>query len=320
MEGLRFAREVLARETWLPTPLLEAQATGRRLGLELWLKREDCTPIGSFKLRGAMVTVARYADRVPDAGVYVASAGNYGLAIALAARRRNIRVTVVAPRGATPSKLERIELCGATVVSEGDDFDAAKEFARRAAAAAGASFWEDGLIEEMAWGAATIATELLAHPSAWDYVLVPVGNGSLIKGIGAVMKAKSPQTAVIGLVPSGAPAMAAALQGRRWDPDSPIRTLADGLAVRVPIGSIVDDLRSLVDQVWVVQESDLLPAVRSLMELEQVLAEPSAAITVAAAAERRAEMAGRRVAAILTGSHLRASLLSEVARAPMLVT
>ena len=315
MTTLQFANDVLKNEPWVPTPLLPAQTIGGRLGVELWLKREDCTPVGSFKLRGALVSMARRGDEMKSRGVYVASAGNYGLAMAVAGQRRGVAVTVVVPLGATPSKLERIRLSGAAVIEHDADFDGAKEFARSAAADAGAAFWEDGIIEEMAHGAATIAQELLTHPDPWNHVLVPVGNGSLIKGIATVFKEEHPATQVIGLVPSGAPSMAQGIRGEPWDESAPMDTVADGLAVRVPIRPIVQELTALVDDVWLVDDGKLLPAVLSLMELEQVMVEPSAAITMAGLADHHLELSGKRVVAIITGAHLRHSLMSELVTA-----
>ena len=182
MKGLELALSVLREEAWLPTPLLPAATIGCRLGVELWLKREDCTPVGSFKIRGALVAMSSLGHQITETGVYVASAGNYGLAIAFAGQRHNVKVTVAVPENATPSKMERIRMCGAELIQYGNDFDAAKGYARAIAAKAGAPFWEDGVIGEMAFGAATIAAELLTHTDRWDYVLVPVGNGSLMKG------------------------------------------------------------------------------------------------------------------------------------------
>ena len=309
---IEFAASLIEAEPWTPTPLLQAHAISRRLDAEVWLKREDCTPIGSFKLRGAITTAGALADGVPDAGVYVASAGNYGLAIVYACARYGIPVTVVAPEGATPSKLERIRLLGGTVETYGNDFDVAKGYAKEKAREAGGAFWEDGVIEEMATGAGTIATELLRHPEPWDMVVVPLGNGSLIKGIAQEMKRCSPSTKTIGVVADGAPSMAQALLGQTWDESTPVDTLADGLAVRVPIPKIVGELIGLVDEVWTVSEPDILPAVKTLMELEQVLAEPSAATPIAALADHREEIRGKRIAAIVSGAHLSMSLLPDL--------
>jgi threonine dehydratase len=312
MEGLTYARRVLSKEAWVPTPLLPAAALSQRLGAEVWLKREDCTPVGSFKLRGALVTMARLSRSIPKAGVYVASAGNYGLAIAEAGRWKGVRVTVFVAEGANPSKVARIKGAGARVVHHGEDFDAAKEHCREQAARDGAAFWEDGVVQEMALGAATIASELLEH-GRWDYVLVPLGNGSLIKGVASVFKEQSPRTKVVALVSTGAPAMAQGLMGQRWDETAPIASEADGLAVRIPIKPMVKELRSLVGETWLIEEKLLLPAVATLMEMEQVMVEPSAAICAAAMATHKRELAGKRAVGILTGAHLRWSLMPKVA-------
>ena len=111
-----------------------------------------------------------------------------------ACARYGIPVTVIAPEGATPSKLYRIRLLGGTVETHGRDFDVAKEYAKEKARKFGGVFWEDGVIEEMATGAGTIATELLRDQEPWDMVVVPLGNGSLIKGIAQEMKRRSPDT------------------------------------------------------------------------------------------------------------------------------
>ena len=310
---IEFAASLIEAEPWTPTPLLQAHAIGRRLDADVWLKREDCTPIGSFKLRGAITTAGALASEVSAAGVFVASAGNYGLAIVYACARYGIPVTVVAPEGATPSKLERIRLLGGTVETHGLDFDVAKGYAKEKAREAGGVFWEDGVIEEMATGAGTIATELLRGTEPWDMVIVPLGNGSLIKGIAQEMKRRSPDTKIVAVVPEGAPSMAQALRGQAWDESASVDTLADGLAVRVPIPKIVEELTGLIDDVWTVSESDILPAVRSLMELEQVFAEPSAATPIAAMVGHPDEVRGKRVAAIVTGAHLSMSLLPKIA-------
>ena len=147
------------------------------------------------------------------------------------------------------------------------DFDVAKEYAKEKARQFGGVFWEDGVIEEMATGAGTIATELLRDPEPWDMVVVPLGNGSLIKGIAQEMKRRSPDTEIVAVVPEEAPAMAQALLGQQWDESAPVNTLADGLAVRIPIPRIVEELIELIDDVWTVAESDIIPAVKTLMEL-----------------------------------------------------
>ena len=311
-KAMQFAQSVLSKEFWTPTPLLKAETISDCLGINLWIKREDCTPIGSFKLRGALVTVESRIHELTDRGVYVASAGNYGIAIASACYRQGVPVTVVVPRGATESKVNRIRLYGAKIIEHGDDFDAAKEFSESLARAAKAEFWEDGVVEEMANGAASIGMELTSSGMAWDYVVVPVGNGSLIKGVAQAINAVNPSTRIIGVVPSGAPAMAHAIRGEVWDQSVLTDSVADGLAVRVPIMSIVEEIREIIDDVWLVDEAEILSAVRSLFELEQVLSEPSGAAWLPGIVSRQHELVGKRVVGIVTGSHLKPILMQNL--------
>ena len=299
--------------------MLPAATLGSRLDLDLWLKREDCSPIGSFKLRGMLVTVARRAAEVGPAGVYAASAGNYGLAVAEACRRSGIRATIMLPEEATPSKVERIKLTGAEVMQYGRDFDAAKDYARSEAARNGAAFWEDGVVEEMSYGSSTIAAEIIESGPPFDYVLVPLGNGSLLRGIASLFKELCPQTSVVGLVSTASPAMGQAMMGEAWDSRTHVDTVADGLAVREPILPIVEELKPLVDQVWFVREELLLPSVRCLIETEQVMVEPSSAITVAGLVQHRDRIDGGRVAAVLTGAHLRPDLIPAAMSGPPLL-
>ena len=312
-EGISQAASVLAGESWIPTPLMPAKGIGNRLGIDLWFKREDLTPVGSFKLRGAIVTMSNLRHTVPAKGVYVASSGNYGLAIAFAGQRHSVPVTVFLPDKSVSSKMEGIDLCGALIVQHGEDFDAAKDFARESAARDGAVFWEDGSIEEMALGAGTIGTELVDYVESWDYVIVPLGNGSLAKGVSTVVTECCPDTRVIGVVSSAAPAMYHAILGEGLDESTPTDTLADGLAIRVPISGIVEELKTLLSDVWMVEESALLPAVRSLMDLEQLMAEPSSASLMVAIVDHARELAGKKVAAVITGAHLPVSLLPRIA-------
>jgi len=309
MEWLRYAEGIIKGESWAPTPLLPAATLSHKLGVDLWFKREDCTPIGSFKFRGALVCMDKLGDLLSDKGVYVASAGNYGIAIAEAGRRFGIPVNVVVPENATPSKKDRIRLCGANLIVHGDDFDDSKQFARDLSTKDGGSFWEDGVVTEMSYGAGTIASEILEQDPNWDVVLVPLGNGSLIKGIASVIKKTHPDTKIIGLVPSGSPAMYEAFKDMLIDGSAESLTYADGLGVRIPISDITEEIKTLVDDVWLVEEENLLPAVNTLIKLEQIITEPSAAISVAALAENIVGLRGKKVVAIITGSLLNMGML-----------
>ena len=311
-ENLKQTYDILKSEDWLPTPLLRSRI-GTQLNSEIWLKREDCSPIGSFKLRGGLTAMSSNKNSLENTAVYVASAGNYGLAIAEAGKRHGVAVTVFVSNNANPSKIRCILETGAQVVHHGEDFDAAKEYGKQAAIKDRAEFWEDGVVPEMSYGAATIADELInSNNIDWDIILVPIGNGSLIKGIASVFKEIKPSSKIIGLVTSGAPVMQKAITGQNFDINKPTKTEADGLEVRIPIMKISEEISHLIDDIWIIPESMLLPAVKTLMEFDQVMAEPSAAITIAACFENKKFIAGKKVAAIITGSHLKSSLLSQL--------
>ena len=213
MQNSNQINDIISNQNWTPTPFYKATSLSNKLNLNLWLKREDCTPIGSFKIRGALIAMDSLGDSIPDTGVCVASAGNYGLAISTAGQFHGIKTTVFVPENATESKVEKIRLSGATVIQKGSDFDTAKNMARKYAESNKMLFWEDGVLNEMVCGSSAIAREIISVSQDWDYIIVPVGNGSLIKGIAQEIKKTLPSTKVLGLVPSGSPAMYQALTG-----------------------------------------------------------------------------------------------------------
>lgn len=319
VNDLILAEKILSKEDWIPTPLLPALTIGNKLAIDLWLKREDCSPTGSFKLRGALVTMESLKTMDSEQEVIVASSGNYGLSMAMAGEKHGIPITVVVPENSSPAKLGRLLLCKATVIKHGKDFDYAKEFAKTVASRQSAVFLEDGVIEGMSIGASTIAEELIAHSNNWDVVLVPIGNGSLIKGIARKFRSHNPSTKIVGLVPEGAPAMGNAISGKTWDYNAMVETCADGLAVRIPVQGIVEELKPLVDEIWPISDYKIRSAIRSLIELEHVIAEPSAAITIAGLLDHKHEMVGKKIVAIITGAHLDPSLIPTVFTTPRLI-
>lgn len=293
------------------TPQFTDSALSRRIGRELIVKLETCNPIRSFKGRGAdyfMREVAR------DKEVVCASAGNFGQAIAYTALARGIGVTVFCARTANPVKVARMRELGATVRSAGDDFDAAKTAARAYAGEHPARlFVEDGAEPRIAEGAGTIAVELAtAGP---DVVLVPVGNGALINGIGCWLRAHAPATRIVGVCAASAPAMA-----RSWRSGTPVttasaETIADGVAVRVPVPSAVEAMRAYVDDMVLVEEDDLRAALRVARDTLGLILEPAGALGIAAATryDRDHDLT---TATIVTGSNFSEDLLAELTTTP----
>lgn len=286
---------------FLHTPQFVCEPLGNELGVRLALKVETLNPIRSFKGRGADLLVSLVAPGTP---LVCASAGNFGQAMAYACRKRNVPLTVYAGTTANPLKVERMRALGANVILYGEDFDAAKTEARRVAEESGLRFVEDGLDVETLEGAGTIGLEWLSLPEALDAVLIPLGNGALFTGVARVLKARSPRTRTIAVQAAGAPAMVESWRQGRVVTHDRIDTIADGIGVRVPIPQAVEELRGLVDDALLVSEEAIVRGMKLLHRHAGVVAEPSAAVGVAALLESPAHFRGRKVGTIVCGGNL----------------
>jgi threonine dehydratase len=284
------------------TPQFVSEPLSERLGLTVVLKVECVNPIRSFKGRGTDYLLLRLGPQ-PD-GLVCASAGNFGQGMAYAARKRGVRMTVFAATTANPLKIERMRALGANVVLEGQDFDDAKEGALRHASETGAFYVEDGLLGPIAEGAGTIALELGRLQQPVDACLVPLGNGSLINGMGLWFKRFSPATRVIAVCPVGAPAMELSWRAGKPVSTATMDTIADGIAVRIPVPEALEIMRGAVDEVMLVSDTDLIEAMRWLHRDAGLVVEPAGAAGIAAVAKRREELTGKRVAVPLTGGNV----------------
>jgi threonine dehydratase len=239
-----------------PTPLEPAPAElaeGRRL----FLKREDVHELGSFKWRGALPTLEQYRSDGAST-VVTASTGNHGAATAWAAERLGVRAIVYAPADASPAKLALIERLGADLRLTGADYDESKDEARAFASEQGLPFFEDGAERPQYEGYRAIADETLEQmderPGA---VVVPVGNGSLLGGIGMEICRRSPQTLRVGAVPKEAPVMAESWEAGFAVESQRCATFADGLAVRVAIPFALDVLGEVASHMLLVSEREI---------------------------------------------------------------
>lgn len=301
---LRAARMI--DQVFLHSPQFNCEPLGEALSCSLTLKLETANPIRSFKGRGAGFLVAsRVADgSLAGRRLVGASAGNWGQALAYACRSHGIPLTLFAATTANPLKLARMKALGAEMVLTGHDFDAAKQAGEAHARETGGLWVADGLDPEAAEGAATIALELLAGDSRPEVLAVPLGNGALLTGIARWAKAVDPAIEVIGVQASGADAMEKSWRtGQLVFPPS-VSTIADGIGVRVPIKEAVDDMRGVVDEVLLVEDSDIIAAMRLLFRTAGLLAEPSGAAGIAAIMAHPQRFRGRRVATVLCGSNL----------------
>ena len=287
---------------FLETPQFVCEPLSDRLGMTTVLKVECVNPIRSFKGRGTDYLLHRLGPQ--PAGLVCASAGNFGQGMAYAARKRGVAMTVFAAVTANPLKVERMRALGANVILDGRDFDEAKDAAVRHAAQTGAFYVEDGLLGPIAEGAGTIAIELGRMDEPLDACIVPLGNGSLINGMGTWIKRYSPTTTVVAVCPAGAPAMELSWRAGKPVSTSDMDTIADGIAVRVPVPAALDIMRTAVDEVMLVTDEEIVEAMRWLHRDAGIVVEPAGAAGVAAIALRRDKLAGKRVAVPLTGGNV----------------
>ena len=282
------------------TPQYVCEPLAEALGVELTLKVETANPIRSFKGRGATWLVANLAARAP---LMCASAGNFGQAMAWACRAAAVPLTVYASVHANPLKLDRMRGLGAEVVLFGDDFDAAKEEARRVAAERGVRFVEDSRDPEPTEGAGTVGLELAAA-GPFDAAVIPLGNGAMLAGMATALRARQPETRIVAVQASGAPAMTESLLSGRLVVHDTVATVADGIGVRVPVPEALADLAGLVDDFLLVDDETILAAMKLLFAHAGLVTEPSGAVGVAALLAHPARFAGARVATVVCGGNL----------------
>jgi threonine dehydratase len=281
-----------------------------RLGVPVIVKVETANPIRSFKGRGTWVAVrALAADGSigPDRPIVCASAGNFGQGVAYAARAHGIPALVFASRRANRAKIARMRALGADVLEVGDDFDDARAASEAHVAARSAHLLVDGDDARISMGAATLAVEVTdaveaaALPSP-AVISVPVGNGALINGVGAWLRAAAPACRVVGVQAEGAAAMTLSWRAGRPIDTPSVATYADGIASRVAIPAAVELMAGRVDEMRIVADADLRDAQAELT------AELGITVEGAAAASWAGLLAGPRPAGpaivIVTGSNV----------------
>jgi threonine dehydratase len=286
---------------FLNSPQFRAEPLEQLLDCRVVVKVETLNPIRSFKGRGAEYLIATLAGR-PH--LVCATAGNFGQGMAFAARKRGLRLTIFASLTANPLKVERMRALGAEVRLVGENFGAAHSAAKVFAAESGAEMIEDGRIPAITEGAGTIGLELLRWAEPFDAILVPLGDGALLGGVARWVRAHRPDTQMIGICASGAPAMEHSWRARLARELGPTETIADGIAVQSPYPEAVADIVGLADDILLVEDHALISAMQQAhRELGTVL-EPSGAAGLAALKTYRDRFKGQLVATILTGGNV----------------
>jgi threonine dehydratase len=297
------AQAVVSR--YLPrTPTYRYPGLSALVGCELFVKHENHQPIGAFKVRGGVNFMASLSPADKQRGVITATRGNHGLSIAYAARVFAAKAVLVVPRGNNPEKNAGMAALGAEVVEYGKDFDEAREHVAALVAAHGYRYLHPANERLLIAGVGTYALELFTDVRNLDAVIVPIGLGSGICGISLVRERMSPKTEVIGVQAERAPAVYLSWKEKQMVTTDSADTFADGLATRVPAEMTQTIINRSVNEIVTVGEADMAAAIRLLLFHTHNLAEGAGAAPLAAALKLRAQLAGKRVAIILSGGNI----------------
>ena len=294
------------------TPQYRWSLLGERLGAEVWVKHENHSPVGAFKIRGGLVYFAHLmqSGQMPE-GVIGATRGNHGQSIGYAARRYGIPATIIVPHGNSVEKNAAMRALGVKLIEHGDDFQAAREFAQRMAGEHSLHL-VPSFHPLLVAGVATYSLELLQAVKDIDVVYVPIGLGSGICGMLAARDALGLKTEVVGVVSAHATAYAQSFTARR-PIESPVTTiLSDGMACRVPEPAALELILQGVERIVQVTDDEVAAAMRMMFECTHNVCEGAGAAALAAATQERAQISGRRIAVIASGGNIDQDVFAEV--------
>ena len=284
-----------------PSSLLKHPLLDEWIGRSTWIKHENHNPTGSFKVRGGLNLVAQLSDEEKQRGVISASTGNHGQSVALACRLHGVRCRIVVPVGNNPDKNAAMRALGAEVLEHGHDFDDAREYVEEMAPREGWRYVHSANEPHLIAGVATYAVEVFEECPDADYVFVPIGGGSGASGCSLVRSAVGSRAKVIGVQAVRADAFA-----RSWRGPARVvgqaETFAEGLATRTTFDLTFDLLKSALDDVVTLEESELVEGMSAALRCTHNLAEGAGAASLAAA--RKAKVpAGARVVCVMTGGN-----------------
>jgi threonine dehydratase len=287
-----------------PTPQQRWPLLDARVGARVWVKHENQTPVGAFKIRGGLVyfaDLARRGTRVP--GVVAATRGNHGQSIAFAAARYGIPAALVVPHGNSIGKNNAMRALGAELIEEGHDFQAALEAATRIAAERGwhmVPSFDSALVN----GVGTYSLELLRAVPDVESLYVPIGLGSGVCGAIAARRALGLSTRIVAVVAAAAPAYARSLTLGRAVSHEVTTRIADGMACRTPVPAALETIRAGIDRVIEVSDDEIEAAMRAVYDDTHNVVEGAAASTVAALLRERDAVADKTVAVVFTGANV----------------
>ena len=301
----------LVHQTLTPTAQICWPLLSRRVGAEIWVKHENHTPIGAFKVRGGLVYMDALKQQGGTSRVLAATRGNHGQSIAFAAARAGLGATIVVPIGNSPGKNAAMRAFGAELIEHGRDFQEALEHCMTLAGGDGVTLvpsFDIGLAK----GVASYALELFDAAPDLHTVYVPIGLGSGICGLISARDALGLKTEIVGVVSENAACYALSFDAGEVISTNSADTLADGMACRVPVAEALEIIRMGAERIVRVDDDEILDAMAHYLSDTHNLAEGAGAAPLAAVLKEKEQMAGRKVGLILSGGNADPALIQRV--------
>ena len=281
-------------------------------GAEVYLKYENQQKTGSFKIRGASNKIAALVERGELKAAVASSAGNHAQGTAYASHVHGIPATIVMPKSTPIAKAAATEGYGAKVVLYGDCYDDAYKKAVEIVEKEGATFIHPYNDLEVMAGQGTIGIEILEDLPTVDMVVVPAGGGGLLAGIAACIKQINPRVKIVGVQAEGAPAIYKSFKNKKYTTTDSVRTIADGIAVKMPGDKTVELINKYADEIVTVSDAEISAAILLLLERTKQVVEPAGATPLAAVLNNKLDVKGKRVVCVMSGGNIDVSFIQRI--------
>ena len=293
------------------TPLIHSPTFSDITGSDVYLKAEFRQRTGSFKIRGAYYKIKSLSDEEKKNGVVAASAGNHAQGVAFASSMEKIPCTIVMPKNASPAKVAATRGYGANVVLEGVNYDESSAKAKEIAKETGAKLIHAFDDPQIIAAQGVIGLEILEDLPDVDEIYLPIGGGGLAAGTLIAVKEKNPDIKVVGVQSSSFPSMYESLKKNEVTSSGGERTIADGISVKVPGQVTFSVIKDLIDEIVLVDDTEITKAMFLLMERMKFVVEPAGAASLAYLISKK-PAPGKKVVAILAGGNVDMYLLGQI--------
>jgi len=293
-------------------PLSSSRTFSDVVGAELYLKYENQQKTGSFKVRGAYNKMAKLKEEGILTSVVASSAGNHAQGVAFSAAALGVNATIVMPRSTPIAKVAATEGYGAKVVLYGDCYDDAYNHAMEIKEEEGATFIHPFDDYDIIAGQGTISLEILRDLPVMDVVMVPTGGGGLLAGMAFAIKQINPRIKVVGVQAEGADALVQSFKQKKLVTTDKVATIADGIAVKSPGELTFALIKEYVDDMVTVSDADTAAAILLLLERTKQVVEPSGAVSLAAAINRKIDLDGKKLVCVLSGGNIDVSFIHKI--------